>query len=272
IPPVPTSSIDIGANLDAAAATGTTFTFPLQVIDSLGGGHQFQLKATKDATAGKWNLTLSSDDPTVQGGADLTSKLSLTSLTFVNGALDPATDPAVTISGLTYTSTSGVPDQGDIKWNLWKTVPAGTPPTGGVSGLTQFSQASTISNLTQNGSPVGTLASVSIATGGLLMGTYTNGLQKEVGQLALSVIQNPDSLLGLGNNTFRGTANSNILPPSAPSAGGGGQIIGQSLEGSNVDIAQEFTDLITFQRSYQASSKVITTIDQLTMDTLNLKT
>jgi flagellar hook protein FlgE len=197
--------------------------------------------------------------------------LSVNSLAFVNGVLDPATASDIKISGIQFTAASGISDLPDIAWNIWKTPPGGTPPTGGVSGLTQFSQASTISLLSQNGSPAGTLSDVRIGENGKVMATFTNGLERQIGQIALALVQNPDSLLGVGGNAFRATTETMVLPPAQPGAGAGGLVVGQALESSNVDIAQEFTNLITYQRSYQANSKVITTIDQLTMETLNLK-
>lgn len=270
-PAVATSSLDISANFDATAAAGTTVNIPLQIFDALGGAHQFTLTATKATTANSWELKLSTTDPTVEGGDDLTSNLSVTSLNFVNGLLDPATDPEITISSIAFTTDSGIPATPDITWNVWQTPPSGDPPTGGVSGLTQFSQASAVSRLSQNGSPAGILADVRIGENGQIIGTFTNGLESQIGQIALAVVQNPDSLLDIGGNAFRATSETSYLPPSVPGVGSGGTVVGQALELSNVDIATEFTNLITYQRSYQASSRVITTVDQLTMETLNLK-
>jgi len=271
IAPVPTTSLDISANFDAAAPAGTSLSIPIQVFDALGGGHQFTLRATKSSTANQWDLSLSTTDPTVQDGDDLSSKLSVDSLSFVNGVLDPATAAEITISGIQFTGASGIPDLNDVTWNVWRVPPTGTPPAGGVSGLTQFSQASAISSLSQNGSPAGTLSDVRVGTNGGLIATFTNGLQRQIAQIALAVVQNPDSLVDVGGNAYRPTVETSILPPSEPGRGAGGTIVGQALETSNVDIAREFTNLITYQRSYQANSRVIMTIDQLTMETLNLK-
>lgn len=271
VPPVTTTSLDISANFDATAAQGDSINIPIQVYDPLGGGHQLTLTATRGATANSWDLTLSTTDPTIQNGSNLTSTLSATTLAFINGVLDPAAAPQITISGLQFTAASGIPSMPNVDWNLWKTLPSGSPPTGGVSRLTQFSQPSAISELSQNGSPAGTLSGVRIGTNGALIANFTNGLERQIGQIALAVVRNPDSLVDAGGNTYRATSDTSILPPSEPGIGAGGLIVGQSLESSNVDIAQEFTNLIVYQRSYQANSKVITTMDQLTMETLNLK-
>jgi flagellar hook protein FlgE len=263
IPPVATTTLSVAANLDAGAATGDTLSIPVTVYDSLGGSHQLTLTATKDATAGTWDLSLSSTDPDIQNGSNLTSLLSTKTLTFDNGALDPTTPTAITITGLDYTATSGIPNQPVITWSPWTTAPSGSPAAGGVSSLTQYSQASAVTNVTQNGLAAGSLSSVQISNGGEIMGTFTNGSKMEMGQIAVAGVQNPDSLINIGNNEFTAGPNSLTLPASVPGTGGAGQIVGESLESSNVDIATEFTNLITYQSGYQAASRVITTQDQM---------
>jgi len=264
LPAVATSTLSISANLDAADAPGTAFNVPVTMYDSLGGSHQLSLTMTKDPTIpNQWDLTLTSTDPSIQNGSSLTSLLSTTTLTFVNGALSPSTPAAISIKGLTYTTASGIPNQPTITWSPWTTAPSGSPATGGVSGLTQYSQTSAVSSVTQNGVAAGTLSGVQIANGGQVMATFTNGSQLEIGQIAVAGVQNPDSLVGIGNNEFTAGATTVTTPAGLPQAGGAGQIVGESLESSNVDIATEFTDLITYQSGYQAASRVITTQDQM---------
>jgi flagellar hook protein FlgE len=270
IAPTATSTLSITANVDAAAATGATLSVPVTVYDSLGGSHQLTLTMTKDATPNTWDLSLSSTDPSIQNGSDLTSLLSTKTLTFANGTLDPSTPASITLTGLKYTTASGIPDQPVITWSPWTTAPSGTPATGGVSGLTQYSQTSAVSNVTQNGTEAGTLSSVAIANGGEVMATFTNGAQMEIGQLAVAGVTNPNSLINIGNNEFTAGASTSVLPASVPGTAGAGQIVGESLESSNVDIATEFTDLITYQSGYQAASRVITTQDQMIQQLMSI--
>jgi flagellar hook protein FlgE len=271
LPATPTTTLEIGANLDASAAADSVLSIPVEIVDSLGGVHNLTLTMTKDASPNTWNLSLSSSDPAIQDADDLTGLLSVDTLSFVDGRLDPASDLAITISGLTFTDESGIPAAADINWNLWTTPPSGDPPAGGTSGLTQYSQASVISAIEQNGVVAGLLADARIADGGKIIGRFTNGVEVEIARLALSAVRNPDSLVGVGGNIFRAGTESTILPPVDADTGSAGNIAGQALEGSNVDIAHEFTELITFQRGYQANSRVITTIDELTQETINLK-
>jgi flagellar hook protein FlgE len=272
IPATPTSSMNISANLDATTAPNGSFSVPLQFFDALGGAHEFTLTLTKDATtANKWNLDLTTTDSTVDTTSPLKGLLDTKSISFVNGLLDPATPLSIKIDSIPFKTTSGIPDLPAITWNLWKTPPTGVPPAGGQSGLTQFSQASAVSILNQNGTSAGTLADIRVGDGGSVMASYTNGAQVQIARLGLSTVQNPDTLLDVGGNAYRPSAETSALPPTEAGTGGSGQIVGEALESSNVDIAQEFTELITFQRSYQASSRVITTVDQLTQEVLNLK-
>lgn len=264
LPPTATANISIAANLDAGAAAGDTLTVPLTVYDSLGGSHQLTLTMTKDSsTPNTWDLSLSSTDASIQNGSNMNSLLSSTTLTFnTDGTLAQSTKP-IDIKPIQFTTASGIPNTGTIVVNPWTTAPSGSPPAGGVSGLTQYNQASAVTNVTQDGSAAGTLSGVNIANGGLVMATFTNGASEQIGQLALSGVQNPNSLVNIGDNEYRAGATSVILPPAVPQTGGTGQIVGESLESSNVDIATEFTNLIAFQNDYQASSRVITTQDQM---------
>jgi flagellar hook protein FlgE len=264
IPPIATSTLNIAANLDATAAAGTAVSVPITMYDSLGGSHQLTLTMTKDSKVpNQWDLSLSSTDPTIATTPSLTSLLSTNTISFVNGALDPATPAAITITGLNYTTASGIPNQPTITWNPWTTAPSGSPAAGGVSNLTQYSQTSAVSNVTQNGTAPGTLSAVQIANGGEVMATFTNGAQMEIGQIAVAGVQNPNSLVNIGDNEYSASASTVTLPASVPQTGGAGQIIGESLESSNVDIATQFTDLISFQSGYSAASRVITTQDQM---------
>jgi len=269
IPPVATSTLSVAANLNASAAVGDTLSVPITVYDSDGGSHQLTLTMTNTA-ANTWGLSLSSTDPTIQNGSNLSSLLSTTSLTFANGALDPTTPTAITIKGLDYTATSGIPNQPTITWSPWTTAPSGSPAAGGVSGLTQYSQASAVSSVLQNGTPAGTLSSVAIANGGAVMATFSNGAQEQIGQIAVAGVQNPDSLVNIGNNEWAAGATTVTLPASVPETGGAGQIVGESLESSNVDIATQFTNLITYQSGYQAASRVITTQDQMIQQLMSI--
>jgi flagellar hook protein FlgE len=87
----------------------------------------------------------------------------------------------------------------------------------------------------------------------------------------MATIRNPQSLIASGNSTYQLGAQTAIPAIGLPGTGGRGLVLGGSTEASNVDIAKQFTNLIVFQRGYQANSKIITTVDQISQDTINLK-
>jgi len=140
----------------------------------------------------------------------------------------------------------------------------------GTALVTQNSQASAVGNTSQNGHAAGQVTSVSLQNGGMVTANYSNGQQVTVGQIALASIPNPQSLVSAGDNNLQTSSSTGTISVSAANAGGCGQIVAGSLESSTVNMATEFTNLLTYQNSYQAASKVITTTDQLMQQTMQL--
>jgi flagellar hook protein FlgE len=112
---------------------------------------------------------------------------------------------------------------------------------------------------------------VGIGNGGTVLAQYSNGQQLVVAQLAMASIRNPESLLSVGENSYGLSARSALPAIGLPGTGGRGAILGGAVEQSTVDIAREFTNLIVFQRGYQANARVITSVDELSQETINLK-
>jgi flagellar hook protein FlgE len=258
-PATATSKMTMDVNLDSGAAKGDVVTAPIEVIDSQGGSHVLTASFTK-ADVNKWSYTVTIPAADLKTGG--TTSVATGSLVFdSSGQLtSPAagTDPSVKIAGL----ANGAADM-TVDWNLYNTA--------GTGRLTQFAQTSGLSTSTQDGTAAGQITSVALTDGGLLVAKYSNGQQTTVAQLAVAAVRNPDTLKAVGNNNLQ--ASVDTAPPAIGTAnsGGRGKVIGGAIEASTVDIAHEFTELITMQRSYQANSKVITTTDQLMQDTLNMK-
>ncbi|WP_341923912.1 flagellar hook-basal body complex protein [Nocardioides psychrotolerans] len=120
--------------------------------------------------------------------------------------------------------------------------------------------------------PVGEeLTSYAIGADGKIRGVFSDGIQRDMAQVALADFNNPNGLERVGETAFRGSANSGAAEIDVPGAGQRGTLIGGALEMSNVDLAAEFTNLILAQRGFQASSRVITTSDQVLEDLVNIK-
>jgi len=269
-PPQATTTFSMDANLNSAAASGTTFTQQINAVDSLGNPVPLTVTFTQSATPGTWSYQVSLPASLVSGSTG-TAAVDLLktpgTITFdANGNLKTpaaAGSPiALTVPGLTDGATIGSAASNVVNWNLYN--PDGT------AMLTQFSQASASSANSQDGQPASQLTSVAIGTNGQIEATYSSGAQQLVGQLAMGTILNPQSLLSVGNNSFSLSGESSALTIGTSGTGGRGEIQGQALEGSTVDMAAEFANLLVFQRSYQANSRVITASDELVQDTLAL--
>ena len=105
----------------------------------------------------------------------------------------------------------------------------------------------------------------------MLRGVFSDGVQRDMAQLAVANFNNPQGLQKVGETSFMATANSGLAQVGVAGGGGNGTVIGGALEMSNVDLAAEFTDLILAQRGFQASSRVITTSDQVLEELVNIK-
>ena len=266
--PSATQNVSLSMNLNAAGVVGQSsgsFSTTVQAVDSLGVSHTLTFNLTETAP-GTWNYEV--DIP----GADLTSGTAGTpsavatgQLAFdANGNLISPTAPAqvaISATGL----ADGANDM-NINWNLATDDGNGTPV------VTQYAAASAVSAATQDGVPASQVTQVSIANGGAITAQFSNGNQLVVGQLALASISNPDSLIAVGQNNYEVGADTATPVIGVPLTGTLGTVEGGALEDSTVDIATEFTNLIVYQNSYEANSKVISTLDQVTQNLLNLQT
>lgn len=137
--------------------------------------------------------------------------------------------------------------------------------------LTQFASASSAKVTYQDGYAAGKLVSKSIGVDGIIQGTYDNDQTKDLACVALRNFQNPGGLKQAGGTLFQESANSGALPIDAPGVNGLGAIMPGNLEMSNVDLSEEFTDMIITQRGFQANSRIITTSDEMLQELVNLK-
>jgi flagellar hook protein FlgE len=140
-----------------------------------------------------------------------------------------------------------------------------------LSALSQL--ASTPSSLTANtdGASAGTLTSFTVGEGGNITGIYSNGYKQALGQMALASFSNPSGLTKAGGNLFQSSANSGTPQVGLPNTADRGTIATGFLEGSNVDLSQQFTNMIMAERGFQANARVITTSDEILQDLVNIK-
>lgn len=260
-PATPTSEISFDLNLNARATAGPppdTFSSSMEVYDSLGVSHIATIQFTKTANPGEWSYAFSFPDTDVATPvAPVTGVVNFDTSGVLTNPPAAGPFPTLSIPGL----NSGAA-QMDITWNMYN---------GPTPRLTQFAQPSAISALNQNGAAAAQLVRVGLGDGGVVLAQYSSGEQLVVGQLAMASIRNPESLISVGNNSYQLSARSAVPAVGTPGTGGRGSIIGGAVENSTVDIAKEFTNLIVLQRGYQANTRVVTTVDEISQETINLK-
>ncbi|MDQ2950035.1 MAG: flagellar hook protein FlgE [Acidobacteriota bacterium] len=261
LPPRATTAFSLAGNLDSSAQSGAangTFVQQIQAVDSLGNQTPLTVTFAKDpVVAGQWNYAVTGPAGTAvtngTGSVQFNNQTGImTSPTTANGNIP------LTVSGMSDGAASM-----NINWNLYN-------PDNSAK-FTGYSEASSVSANTQNGQPAAQLTGVSLANDGKLVATYSNGAQQQVvAQVALAGIRNPESLVDVGNNNFTLSADTAAPAIGTSGTGGRGVIDGKSLEGSTVDIATEFANLLVYQRSYQANSRVVTVSDSLAQEAVNL--
>ncbi len=251
--PRATSSAVISGNLNAAAAPGTVVQTPTKMFDAQGVEQQITYTFTKAAlpATNTWGMQIQNN-----GGAPLT-------LTDANGAPFGGTITFDT-NGVMTAPVGGIAfAPGGPSW--------ATPVDVDMGSITQFAGSSEVTPEDQDGYALGTLQGFELSNDGTIVGTYSNGLIKPMGQIAMAAFNNPSGLEKAGNSSFRVGQNSGEALIGAAGAGGRGVLSSGALEMSNVDLSEEFTSLIVAQRGFQANSRVITASDELLQDLVNLK-
>ncbi len=137
--------------------------------------------------------------------------------------------------------------------------------------MTQFSAVSSVSSVSTNGTAFGGMAGLSIDNQGMVTAVYDNGTTRNIAQIAVATFPNPDGLKSVNGDAYQVATDSGSYTLKTAGSAGAGNITPSSLEASTVDLSSEFTGLITTQRAYSASSKIITTADQMLEELLSIK-
>ncbi len=260
-PPTPTSNLEIKTNLDASAAIGDDFSTPVTIYDSLGASHVLTFTFTKTAAnAWSYQISMPAAELLPIGGVPQTGVLATGNLTFDGtGAL---INPAADIAAVNIQNFADGANNQSFSWTLFENA---------ASVLTQVAAPSSTSSTQQNGAGSGSLVNFSIGADGMITGNFSNGKTAILGQLALATFPDQQGLLRTGRNGYSETLASGQAVVGSPGTGGRGILSGGALELSNVDIAKEFASMIVAQRGFQANARVVTTFDEITQDTINLK-
>jgi flagellar hook protein FlgE len=254
-----TSNFSLTTNLNASATVGDTFQSPISVYDSLGNSHVLTATYTMSAP-GTWNYQITIPSNEIQGGTGTTTTVGTGSLTFdSSGQLTSPTTPIPLAVGPLADGAAAL----NVNWNL--------TDANGNSLVTQTAGPSSNNATNQDGFAAGVLKSYSIQPDGTVDATFSNNQTLAIGQIAVASFANPEGLTLDGDNQYSSTAASGAAVVGVAGTAGRGTIAGSSVEQSNVDMATQFSNLIVYQRAYEANAKAITAFDQLEQATLQMK-
>ena len=271
--PVATQNMSVQVNLDASQAVGSSggsFSTSLQIYDSLGTQQTVSVNFQKTGpNAYTYNVTIPGQALTT-GVSGTPSTLASGTMTFDSSGnmLTPPPPPPAANAAIPIPIT-GLADGAanlSINWNVYD--PKTFAPT--VTQYAESSSGSTALNPNQDGSASANIGSISMGQNGQVMAQYGDSPSVVVAQLAIAQIRNPESLVSEGNSLLQATGITSQASIGLPGTAGRGTVQGGALESSTVDIAGQFTNLIVFQNSYEAASKVVTTVNTMAGSTLSL--
>ncbi|HEY3890133.1 MAG TPA: flagellar hook protein FlgE [Caulobacteraceae bacterium] len=258
------------------------FTIPIPVSDSLGGSHTLQLDLLKSSTPNQWYAEIQAVPASdVVSGSGLAAGQIATGIVAFNsdGSLDMANttlfgtpaNPTLSIGA----SNAAAPGATGVNWASSLGVAAqqitvGIGGTTGSGALTQAVSPSVVSSINTNGTPFGSLSAISIGQNGMVTATFNNGTTRQIAQVALATFPNVDGLTAVNGDAYLASQDAGEFSLKTAGTGGAGTLASSTLETSTVDLSSEFTNLIIAQQAYDASSKVITTADQMTQALLQV--
>ena len=287
---VPLTGCEAGTGLVTPLDPNDTATAVLNNSAKFVTGNSNAITLTRGATADTWDFAVAGDDgdytdATILSSTDTEITISLdgtteTDITLtMTGTYNPAdtldfslvagngttpTDIELTFGGIKETDAEigSEADRGMVSWDLEGTT---------AEVVTGYASTSVINTLVHDGYSSGTLKSISVRQDGTISGFFTNGQTSDIARIALAKVANTSGLKRMGKNLFSATVESGSAVINRPGSAGLGDISPNSLEMSNTDIATEFINMITAQRAYQASAKIVTVTDQMMAELMNIK-
>lgn len=274
-------------NVTTGVGVKPDFELTVPVSDSKGGQRTVAISFLKSATPNQWYAEVRAVPASdVITGAPLANgqlKTGLVAFT-QDGRLDTAAMAALGTAALfsdvdaasisLTASNSAAPGAGQIKWADGLGIDKQSLTfnlNASAGGLTQYDSDSVVQAVVTNGTAFGNLSNIEIDESGFVTAIFDNGVSRKIAQVALATFTSADSLTQANANAFRVSQGSGTFNLKTPGTGGSGMIGASQLEASTVDLSAEFTGLITTQRAYSASSKIITTADEMLAELISIK-
>lgn len=252
------------ANNMSSGAVPSDFTRDVQVYDAEGNTHVVSYSFLKSSVPNQWHVEIHADPATdvITGPGLIDGQLAVGTIAFQDGRLDLTNTSAALQAPVSVDWANGVSDS-ELDLDLGE--------DGGDDGFTQFNSPSTLFSTVVDGAIFGNVIGMTINDAGTVTAIFDNGLSQDIYKLALATFQNADGLTLQQGNTYGISDDSGAFTLVEAGTGGSGRVEPGTLESSTVDLANEFTDLITTQRAYSASTKVITTADEMLNELNSIK-
>jgi len=274
--------------------TKPDFEFQVPVSDSKGGRRSLAVSFLKSADPNIWHVEIRAvpKDDVVTGSGLNNGQVKVGKIAFTQDGKYDATYRFPVGEGLFGdVPASGIPPAPVVKFSASDAPDAGLAADEvkwatdlgiqdqelqfdfglAAGGLSQFSTKSFVETINTNGTPFGNLTSININDEGFVAAEFDNGVTRQIAQVAIATFGNTDAMKAVSGNAFQVSLDSGTYNLKAPGTGGAGFISPSTLESSTVDLSAEFTGLITTQRAYSASSKIITTADEMLEELLRIK-
>ncbi|MCL2700322.1 MAG: flagellar hook-basal body complex protein [Phycisphaerae bacterium] len=234
-------------------------TVNVTVYDTQGVGHVLSAEFVRTNVMNQWDLVITS----ISGDVQLVDRR-IEGIKFLNdgsfGGVGVGANPDKPIFQMIFANDPGTTREITIDFGS----------VGEFNGVQQFGGASTVAASGQDGYACGNLTSLSVNPEGVLVGTFSNGIRKNIACLKIATFQNPAGLTALGGNYYLPSANSGDMTPVRALSGGAGSVSGGSLERSNVEVAGEFVNLILAQNGFQANARTISVANDMIREVSNL--
>jgi len=263
---------DVVATYDAAtsaknmASNNITpdFERSMQIFDSKGGAHQLTVGFLKQAFANKWNVEVY-----IEPAGDTTATDGLLASGTIAFKTDGTMDLLNTSAALKAATT--IPWAPSLGLDATQTLTMNWGAQDKADGLSQFDGPSQLKGTTVDGALFGELSSVQVDSSGFIIALFENGVTQKIFKLPVAMFRNPNGLTARTGNAFTQNDESGTFNLQEAGVGGSGQVAPSTLEASTVDIAREFTNMILAQRAFSASSRIITTADDMLDELIRLK-
>jgi len=244
VPAEATTEVYFSKNLNAETPDGESYSLPFKVYDSLGCAHNLTITFTKSDN-NTWDYEITSDDGSIGNNTGT-----------INFAPDGEYVSGNPVDNITLTPATGADE---ISFSM------------DFSSVTQYAKETNIDMTYQNGYSAGTLTGITTDTSGVITGIFDNGRSWPLAQVAIANFDNPAGLIKAGQNMYRSSNNSGEAQIGESGTGSRGTIAPGYLEMSNVDLSEEFTQMIVTQRGFQANSRIITASDEMLQELINIK-